>query len=886
MKTLIRSHGSSRFLLTIALLTCAIAATPGTAPVLAQVTSHQKISDTEGGFTAILDDLDRFGVSAAPLGDLDADGRPELAVGAYFYGYGDGHAGPGPGAVFVLSLNANGTVKSHQLITNGSGGFTGVLGNFVDFGRSVAPVGDLDNDGVADLAVGSDADDDGGENRGAVWILFLNADGTVKTHQKISSTAGGFTGVLENLDYFGLSVACLGDFNADGKTEIAVGATGDDDGGNYRGAVWILSLNPNGTVASHTKISSTSGEFTGILSDEDKFGVSVATMEDLDGDTVVDIAVGAYCDDTGGADRGAVWILFLDSDGTVKSHRKIADSLGGFTGGLDDADNFGVSVSAVDIGGCGASRTLAVGAIGDDDGGTNHGAVWLLSLDNNGTVISSDKISDTEGGFSGELHANDLMGITATPVGDLDGSGMTDIVVGACSDDDGGTDRGAVWVMFFSAGLVEPSIVEFDSTLVGKDVRADFMIINQGCGTMTGDIAESCPSFSIISGTHYEIESLDTLLVTAQFSPTCAGQDECTVDLDNGLEILLTGVGLEAPQPLISSVADVGNDQGRIVRIEFSRSGRDAPNSPTAILQYEAFRRIDALPSRAGGTPPRDVDADIAAAAAREAGMISASAALLREWEFVGAIPAHGELLYHMIAPTLADSTVDDGIHWSVFFIRAATSAPLVFFDSQPDSGYSLDNLAPQAPDGFTVAYNGPTGNQLAWKPSVDEDFRYFNVYRGRDPAFVPSPETRVYQTIQIGWTDPAAEGWRYHYKLTAVDFAGNESDPAAATGSTGIETTPLSSTFALHENVPNPFNPSTVIRYDVPAGGGYVTIGIFDVNGRLVRTLVADEQTPGTKTVVWFGDNNRGEDVATGVYLCRMTAHGFEQTRKITLLR
>ncbi len=170
-------------------------------------------------------------MSAAPLGDLDGDGRPEIAVGAYFYGYGDGHAGPGPGAVFVLSLYPNGTVKSHELITNGSGGFTGVLGNFVDFGRSVANLGDLDNDGVADLAVGSDADDDGGENRGAVWVLFLNSDGTVKGHQKISDTAGGFTGVLENLDYFGLSVAGLGDFNADGKTELAVGATGDDDGG-------------------------------------------------------------------------------------------------------------------------------------------------------------------------------------------------------------------------------------------------------------------------------------------------------------------------------------------------------------------------------------------------------------------------------------------------------------------------------------------------------------------------------------------------------------------------------------------------------------------------------------------------------------------------------
>ncbi len=209
-----------------------------------------------------------------------------------------------------------------------------------------------------------------------------------------------------------------------------------------------------------------------------------------------------------------------------------------------------------------------------------------------------------------------------------------------------------------------------------------------------------------------------------------------------------------------------------------------------------------------------------------------------------------------------------------------------MFFDSPPDSGYSLDNLEPAVPVGFTVAYNGSSGNELTWEPAEDEDFRYFNVYRGTDPSFVPSPEILVHQTVQTEWLDPVTDGWHYHYKLTAVDFAGNESDPASPQGATGIGTTPVSEYFALHANVPNPFNPSTVIRFDVPARGGYVTIEIFDVNGRLVRTLADGEQTPGAKTVVWFGDNNRGEDAATGVYLCRMTAPGFEQTRKITLLR
>lgn len=866
---------------------------PGASLLRAQVLSHQKISDTQGGFTGILGNEDRFGVSAASLGDLDGDDLSEVAVGAYFYGYGDGCSGPGPGAVFVLSLNANGTVKSDVLITNGQGGFTGVLDCFDDFGRSVAALGDVDNDGVTDLAVGADADDDGGQDRGAVWVLFMNSNSTVKSHQKISSTSGGFTGVLDNLDYFGVSVVGIGDLNNDGNEDLAVGATGDDDGGTRKGAVWILFLNSDGTVAAHTKISSTSGGFTGILSDQDRFGVSITPLGDLDGDAVSDIAVGAYLDNTGGEDRGAVWTLFLNPDGTVQDHQKIASSQGGFTGELDDYDNFGVSVCGIDIGGCSGSRTLGVGAILDDDGGENHGSEWLLVLDDDGTVLSQRKISDTQGGFTGILDDNDNFGITAAPIGDLDGNGAEEIVVGASLDDDGGLNRGAVWIMFMAPwlGLVEPSLVEFDSVLVGKDTRAQFLIINLSCQTMSGDITESCPDFSILNDTHYEIEPSESLTVTAEFAPAYTGPHTCTVDLGNSLEVVLSGYGLESLQPHILSVADVGNDQGRRLRLEFARSGRDAINSLTPVLQYEAFRRIDPLPELAAQDPlgPAEAGArvtDERAARALAAGMISAPGDFLADWEFAGAIPAHGDPRYFMIAPTLADSTVEHGIHWSVFFIRAATANPLVYFDSPPDSGYSLDNLAPNVPQGFSVAYNSGGGNELVWEPSSDPDFRFFNVYRDTDPAFVAGPENLAHQTIETAWVDPVAEGWQYSYKLTAVDFAGNESEPASPCEVTGTGDGAVPQRYALHTNIPNPFNPSTIIRYDVPAGGGNVTLDIFDAAGELVSRLVAGHESEGAKSAIWWGKTERGEDAASGVYFCRMTAPGFTQTRKIILLR
>ncbi|MCP3885280.1 MAG: hypothetical protein GY700_07370, partial [Propionibacteriaceae bacterium] len=87
-------------------------------------------------------------------------------------------------------------------------------------------------DGIMDLAVGASWDDDGGAERGAVYVLFLNADGTVKTEQKISSTTGGLTGSHDTAAYVGVSVAGVGALEGDGTTDVTVGAYLDDDGGS------------------------------------------------------------------------------------------------------------------------------------------------------------------------------------------------------------------------------------------------------------------------------------------------------------------------------------------------------------------------------------------------------------------------------------------------------------------------------------------------------------------------------------------------------------------------------------------------------------------------------------------------------------------------------
>jgi hypothetical protein len=265
------------------------------------------------------------------------------------------------------------TVDSYQRIADHTGGFSVTLANDM-FGFSVAEVGDLNSDGVIDLAVGASTDDTGGDNRGAVYILFLRADGTVSTTQKIADNTGGF-GSLSSHDRFGRSVTEISDLNGDGVPDLAVGATGDDTGGADRGAVYILFMKASGTVSATQKIADNTGGF-GQLTNLDDFGRSVTGISDLNEDSVPDLAVGAIGDDTGGTSRGAVHILFMRTDGTVSATQKIADNTSGF-GSLSNYDNFGWSVTeAEDIDG-GDKSDLVVGAARDTD---DKGAIYVLFL--------------------------------------------------------------------------------------------------------------------------------------------------------------------------------------------------------------------------------------------------------------------------------------------------------------------------------------------------------------------------------------------------------------------------------------------------------------------------------------------------------------------------
>jgi hypothetical protein len=322
--------------------------------------------------------------------------------------------------------------------------------------------------------------------------------------------------------------------------------------------------------------------------------------------------------------------------------------------------------------------------------------------------------------------------------------------------------------------------------------------------------------------------------------------------------------------PTIVRIDDVPNDQGRQVRVEWLRSRYDSVGDSVCVTGYGLYRREDGYRSTAG--------------AANDPAASSNERDRLEGWDYISTIPAHTDSFYQCVAPTLCDSTLAHGYCPSTFLVRATTSSPSMYFDSEPAVGYSVDNLAPGVPAGLAVAYHEPGGNDLSWHECEDEDFQYFKIYRGDSEEFEPGPENLIHMTTAIQWTDGEGTGWD-HYKVSAVDHAGNESPVASPEMVTGIEDA-VPKAYSSSHNFPNPFSPTTHIWFDVPNPGAAINLRVYDSAGRAVRTLLNSWMPPGSYTEVWDGRDEEGSELATGVYFYVLEAPGFTERRKMVLVR
>jgi hypothetical protein len=344
------------------------------------------------------------------------------------------------------------------------------------------------------------------------------------------------------------------------------------------------------------------------------------------------------------------------------------------------------------------------------------------------------------------------------------------------------------------------------------------------------------------------------------------------------------------PSPTIVSVRDVPGDQGGFLNLAWDASRLDAwPHEE--IYQYGIWRAIDEMDalSLINSGEARFVETLQYATPSRlPAIRVEQIGSVTYYWEQIDLVYGNHVETYSKVIPTLFDSSgVTDEYHY--FQVTAYTSNYENYWTSEVDSGHSVDNIAPCLPLAFSGEQSFlPEGLSLKWHPNTESDLSGYAIYRGTSEGFVPGPASLIAEPCDTFYFDG---GWHWSddfwYKLAAVDVHGNESDYAVLGPSsvTGEEAPDLPMATCLSQNHPNPFNPVTMIRFDL-AETDIVSLRIYDAAGRLVNVLATGRREAGSYELTWDGRDSSGRQVTSGVYFYKLSAGEYEKTRKMILLR
>ncbi len=316
----------------------------------------------------------------------------------------------------------------------------------------------------------------------------------------------------------------------------------------------------------------------------------------------------------------------------------------------------------------------------------------------------------------------------------------------------------------------------------------------------------------------------------------------------------------------ITSVTDMPNDQGGKVRISWDRVYLDASGSSPEIVSYGIWRKIPAGPRLINGN---------------QSGMFTANDTLGTFYDCLGTVDAVQSPSYHFTAETLDDSS-QSGLHAETFLVSAHTGDPNIYFIFEPASGYSVDNLAPQAPQNFAAIFvNGSV--IMHWQKNSEKDLSEYILYRGT----ADSLEEVIGQTIDTNYVDQNPVIDKMYYAVRAEDVHGNIS-PMCVPVLTGLDDNAvLPISYALQQNWPNPFNPSTRIRYQIPEQS-MVRVQVFNILGQVVALLHDGIQNAGYKEVEWVASS-----FSSGIYVYTLQATSvadprktFTQVKKMVLIR
>jgi hypothetical protein len=356
-----------------------------------------------------------FGCSVSSAGDVNGDGYSDVIVGATNY-YNEqaeeGRAFVYYGSSGGLSTSPNWTAESNQVSAY--------------FGNSVSSAGDVNGDGYSDVIVGAYEYDNGQSNEGRAYVYHGSSGGL--------STSPNWTAESNQANaQFGSSVSTAGDVNGDGYSDAIVGAPMYNGGQTYEGIAFVyygsntgLSTSPNWTAESNQEYA--------------RFGNSVSTAGDVNGDGYSDVIVGAFWYENGQTTEGGAFVYHGSSGGLSTSPNWTAESNQG-------SAYFGCSVSSAgDVNGDGYSDVI-IGADYYNSGQTDEGKAFVYyggpgSL----SAVPSWTAEPNQDGAE--------FGYSVSQAGDVNGDGYSDVIVGALAYDNGQTNEGRAFIYFGgSSGL-------------------------------------------------------------------------------------------------------------------------------------------------------------------------------------------------------------------------------------------------------------------------------------------------------------------------------------------------------------------------------------------------------------------------------------------------
>jgi hypothetical protein len=608
-------------------------------------------------------------------------------------------------------------------------------------------------------------------------------------------------------DYFGRSVSTAGDVNGDGFSDLIVGAYLNDAGGTDAGGAYVYYGGPGAdTIPDLTFI----GEAAG-----DNFGRSVSTAGDVNGDGFSDLIVGAYYNDAGGANAGRAYVYYGGPGADTTPDLT-------FTGEASN-DYFGSSVStAGDVNGDGFSD-LIVGAFYNDAGGANAGRAYVYYGGS-----AADTIPDLT--LTGES-AGDYFGRSVSTAGDVNGDGFSDLIVGAYGNDAGGAGAGRAYVYYGGPGADSTP----DLTFTGEASTDYFGYSVSTAGDVNGD------GFSDLIVGAYLNDSGGASSGRAYVyyggpggsaTPDLTLNGEAVGDNFGGCVSTAGDVNGDGFSDLIVGAEGndaVGDHAGRAYVYDCNRyhvldpSGGDVWNvGATETISWLGEARADVWLSTDGGNSYAPLRANVGGTASNAFALV---------------VP-HQPTRFSRIRITPHDASIlgmDESD--SLFTIEASVA---------------LLNLSVKAMDGG--------GMLLSWGTDPGpEDLAGYKVER----AEWQSDRWRVLTALtrETSYRDVTG-GPGDRYRLSAVNGLGEELVLGEA------KTAPK----AVLAAWPSPYREGSLEVSFWTAGGpggaaAPARVDLYDVNGRLVRTLADGDYTLGYQAVTWDGRDGGGRQVASGVY-------------------